>query len=162
MSKVKPIPEGYHSITPYLVIKGADRAIEYYKKAFGATEIMRMEGPDGKVGHAELKIGDSIFMLGEEMPQTGYRAPQGGSPVGLMLYVNDVDHVFKQAVAAGGRVDKEIKDQFWGDRNGSVYDPFGHLWTVATHIEDVSEDEMKRRMAKFMAEMQQGRKENVA
>ncbi|HEV2116185.1 MAG TPA: VOC family protein [Terriglobales bacterium] len=162
MSKVKPIPEGYHSITPYLVIKGADRAIEYYKKAFGATEIMRMEGPDGKVGHAELKIGDSIFMLGEEMPQTGYRAPQGGSPVGLMLYVNDVDHVFKQAVAAGGRVDKEIKDQFWGDRNGSVYDPFGHLWTVATHIEDVSEDEMKRRMAKFMAEMQQGRKEKIA
>lgn len=162
MPKAKPIPDGYHSITPYLVIKGADRAIEYYKKAFGATEIMRMEAPDGKVGHAELKIGDSIFMLGEEMPQTGYRAPQGGSPVGLMLYVNDVDHVFKQAVAAGGRVDKEIKDQFWGDRNGSVYDPFGHLWTVATHIEDVSEDEMKRRMAKFMAEMKQAPKENVA
>lgn len=162
MAKVKPIPDGFHSITPYLVIKGADRAIEYYKKAFGATEIMRMEAPDGKVGHAELKIGDSIFMLGEEMPQTGYRAPQGASPVGLMLYVNDVDHVFKQAVAAGGRVDKEIKDQFWGDRNGSVYDPFGHLWTVATHIEDVSEDEMKRRMAKFMAEMKQAPKENVA
>ena len=162
MAKVKPIPDGFQSITPYLVIKGADRAIEYYKKAFGATEIMRMEAPDGKVGHAELKIGDSIFMLGEEMPQTGYRAPQGGSPVGLMLYVNDVDHVFKQAVAAGGRVDKEIKDQFWGDRNGSVYDPFGHLWTIATHVEDVSEDEMKRRMAKFMAEMKQAPKENVA
>jgi PhnB protein len=162
MAKVKPIPDGFHSITPYLVIKGADRAIEYYKKAFGATEILRMEGPDGKVGHAELKIGDSIFMLGEEMPQTGYRSPQGGSPVGLMLYVNDVDHVFKQAVSAGGRVDKEIKDQFYGDRNGSLYDPFGHLWTIATHIEDVSEDDMKRRMAKFIAEMKQTPKEKIA
>ena len=101
-------------------------------------------------------------MLGEEMPQTGYRAPQGGSPVGLMLYVNDVDHAFKQAVAAGGRVDKEVKNQFWGDRNGRVYDPFGHLWTIATHIEDVSEDEMKRRMAKFVAAMKQGPKEKIA
>ena len=152
MAKVKTRPDGYHSITPYLVMKGAAKAIDYYKKAFGASEIMRMAGPDGKVGHAELKIGDSIFMMGEEMPQMGYRAPQGGSPVGLMLYVDDVDGVFKQAIAAGGRVDKEVKDQFYGDRNGSLVDPFGHLWTIATHIEDVSEEEMKRRMEKYMAE----------
>ncbi len=152
MPKVKPIPEGYHSITPYLVIKGAAKAIDYYKKAFGATEIMRMAAPDGTVGHAELKIGDSIFMMGEEMPQMGYRAPQGSTPVGLMLYVPEVDRVFKQAIAAGGRADKEVKDQFYGDRSGTLYDPFGHMWTIATHMEDVSPEEMKRRMAKYMAE----------
>jgi PhnB protein len=152
MPKAKPIPEGYHSITPYLIIKGASKAIDYYKKAFDATEIMRMAAPDGTVGHAELKIGDSIFMMGEEMPQMGYRAPQGSSPVGLMVYVEHVDRVFQQAIAAGGRVDKEVKDQFYGDRSGTLYDPFGHMWTIATHVEDVSEEEMKRRMAKYMAE----------
>ncbi|HKU21920.1 MAG TPA: VOC family protein [Terriglobales bacterium] len=151
MAKVKPIPDGYHSITPYLIIKGAAKAIDYYKKAFGATEIMRMAGPDGTVGHAELKIGDSIFMMGDEMPEMGYRAPQGSAPVGLMLYVDDVDRVFKQAIAAGGRVDKEVQDQFYGDRSGTFYDPFGHMWTVATHKEDVSPEEMKKRMAKYMA-----------
>ena len=151
MAKVKPIPDGYHSITPYLIIKGAAKAIDYYKKAFGATEIMRMAGPDGTVGHAELKIGDSIFMMGDEMPEMGYRAPQGSAPVGLMLYVDDVDRVFKQAIAAGGRVDKEVQDQFYGDRSGTLYDPFGHMWTVATHKEDVSPEEMKKRMAKYMA-----------
>ena len=152
MAKVKPIPDGYHSITPYLIIKGAAKAIDYYKKAFGATEIMRMAGPDGTVGHAELKIGDSIFMMGDEMPEMGYHAPQGSAPIGLMLYVDDVDRVFKQAVAAGGRVDKELQDQFYGDRSGTLYDPFGHMWTVATHKEDVSPEEMKKRMAKYMAE----------
>ena len=152
MAKVKPIPEGYHSMTPYLIIKGAAKAIDYYKKAFGATEIMRMAAPDGTVGHAELKIGDSIFMMGEEMPQMGYRSPQGSSPVGLMVYVDDVDRVFQQAIAAGGRVAKDVKDQFYGDRSGTLYDPFGHMWTIATHVEDVSEEEMKRRMAKYMAE----------
>lgn len=151
MAKAKPIPEGYHSITPYLIIKGAAQAIEYYKQAFGAAEILRMATPEGTVGHAELRIGDSIFMLGEEVPQRGYRAPQGSSPVGLMLYVDDVDRVFRQAVAAGGRVEKEVQDQFYGDRSGSLRDPFGHSWTVATHVEDVSEEEMKRRMAQFLA-----------
>lgn len=151
MAKAKPIPDGYHSITPYLIIKGAAQAIDYYKKAFGATEIMRMAGPDGTVGHAELKIGDSIFMMGDEMPEMGYRAPQGSVPVGLMLYVDDVDRIFKQAIAAGGRVDKEVQDQFYGDRSGTLYDPFGHMWTVATHKEDVSPEEMKKRMAKYMA-----------
>ena len=154
MAKVKPIPAGYHSITPYLVIKGAAKAIDYYKKAFGAKEIMRMATPDGSVGHAELKIGDSIVMMGEEVPQMGYRAPQASTPVGLMLYVDDVDRVFQQAIAAGGRVDKEVQNQFYGDRSGTLYDPFGHMWTVATHVEDVSEEEMKQRMAKYMAEQQ--------
>jgi PhnB protein len=162
MAKVKPIPEGYHSITPYLVIKGAARAIDYYKKAFGATEVMRMAMPDGTVAHAELKIGDSIFMLGEEMPQMGYRAPQGSTPIGLMVYVDDADGVFKQAVTAGGRVDKEVKDQFYGDRSGCMYDPFGHLWTIATHVEDVSQEEMKRRMANYVAEQQHLPKEKTA
>ena len=152
MPKAKPIPEGYHSITPYLVIKGAAKAIDYYKKAFGATEIMRMPLPDGTVAHAELKIGDSMFMMGEEMPQAGYRAPQGSTPVGLMIYVEDVDRVFKQAVAAGGRVNKELQNQFYGDRSGTLYDPFGHMWTIATHVEDVPPEEMKRRMAKYAAE----------
>jgi PhnB protein len=162
MAKAKPIPEGYHSITPYLVVKGAAKAIDYYKKAFGATEIMRMAGPDGTVGHAELKIGDSIFMMGEETPQMGYRAPQGSSPVGLMIYVDDVDRVFKQAVGAGGRVDKDVKDQFYGDRSGTLYDPFGHMWTVATHVEDVSQEEMKRRMDKYMSEQRGAPKEKTA
>lgn len=151
-AQARPIPEGYHSITPYLVVKGAAKAIDYYKKAFGAKEIMRMAAPDGTVGHAELKIGDSILMMGEEVAQMGYRAPQGSTPVGLMIYVEDVDRVFKQAIAAGGRVDKDVKDQFYGDRSGTLYDPFGHMWTVATHVEDVSEEEMKRRMASYMAE----------
>src|SRR5689334_21722221 len=152
MAKVKPIPEGYHSITPYLIIRGAAKAIDFYKKAFGATEIMRMATPDGKVGHAELKIGDSIFMMGEEMQQMGYRAPQGSTPVGLMVYVEDVDRVFKQAIAAGGRVEKDLQNQFYGDRSGTLYDPFGHMWTIATHVEDVSPEEMKRRMDNYVAE----------
>ena len=147
--KVKPIPDGYHSLTPYLTVDGAARAIEFYKEAFGATEILCMDEPGGKVGHAELKIGDSIFMLADEFPDMGRRGPQsiGGTPVIFMLYVEDVDAVVSRAVAAGGKLVKPIKDQFYGDRTGSVDDPFGHSWYIATHIEDVPPEEMERRAA---------------
>ena len=141
---VKPIPEGYHSVTPYLIIKGASAAIDFYKKAFGATELFRMPDPKGKgVAHAEIKIGDSPIMLADEQPQM-YRSPQslGGTPVSLMLYVEDVDTVFPRAVAAGAKVVKPIADQFYGDRSGALHDPFGHLWTIATHKKDVSSEEM--------------------
>jgi PhnB protein len=146
---VKPIPEGYHSVTPYLIIKGATAAIDYYKKVFGATEIMRMPTPDGQIGHAELKIGDSPIMLADEMPGRGYVSPKtlGGTPVSIMIYVNDVDSVFKNAVDTGAKVDQPIKDQFYGDRSGTIHDPFGHVWTIATHKEDVTPEEMKRRMS---------------
>jgi PhnB protein len=154
MSKVSPIPKGYHSITPYLVIKGAAQAIEYYKKAFGATEVMRMNGPDGKVGHAELQIGDSRFMLADENPSMGQgytsAATIGASPVSLYLYCPDVDNVVQRAVAAGGKILKPVQDQFYGDRSGFIQDPFGHLWGIATHVEDVSPEEMKERMKKMM------------
>ncbi len=146
---VKPIPENYHAVTPYLVVQGAAKAIDFYKKVFGAQEIMRMQGPDGKIGHAEIKIGDSIIMLADEHPEMDARAPQsfGGTPVSLLVYVTDVDNVFKQAVSAGAKELRPVKDQFYGDRSGVISDPFGHKWTVATHVEDVSADEMKRRMA---------------
>lgn len=146
---VKPIPEGYHAITPYLIIKGATAAIDYYKKVFGATEIMRFATPVGQIGHAELRIGDSVIMLADEHPDRGYVSPKslGGSPVSIMLYVKDVDSVFKKAVDTGAKVDQAIKDQFYGDRSGTIHDPFGHVWTIATHKEDVSPEEMKRRMA---------------
>jgi PhnB protein len=144
---VKTIPEGYHSVTPYLIITGAAEAIDYYKKAFGATELMRMPAPGGKIGHAEIKIGDSPIMLADEFPEMGHKSPQtlGGSPVSIMIYVEDVDTVFDQAVAAGGKVQRPVKDQFYGDRSGSLEDPFGHLWHVATHKEDLSAEEMERR-----------------
>ncbi|HYR77711.1 MAG TPA: VOC family protein [Pyrinomonadaceae bacterium] len=144
----KPIPEGYHSVTPYLIIKGATEAIDFYKKAFGATELFRMPAPEGKIGHAEIKIGDSPIMLADEFPEMGYKSPQtlGGSPVSLMIYVADVDTVFKQAIAAGGKEQRPVKDQFYGDRSGTLEDPFGHVWHVATHKEDVSPEEMERRM----------------
>jgi len=147
--KVKPIPDGYHSLTPYLIVDGAARAIEFYKEAFGATEMMRMDEPGGKVGHAELKIGDSVIMLADEFPDMGRRGPQsiGGTPVSFMLYVEDVDAVVSRAVAAGGKLVRPIKDQFYGDRTGGVDDPFGHSWYIATHIEDVSPEEMERRAA---------------
>ena len=152
MADVKPIPEGYHSLTPYLVIDGAAQALEYYKKAFGATELFRMEH-GGKIGHAEMKIGDSPFMLADEHPHEGHRGPKslGGSPVGLMIYVDDVDTVFKQALDAGGTEVKPLQDQFYGDRSGTLTDPFGHLWTVATHKEDVAPEEMERRIAAMSA-----------
>lgn len=144
---VKMIPDGYHSVTPYLIITGAAEAIDYYKKAFGATELLRMPAPGGKIGHAEIKIGDSPIMLADEFPEMGYKSPQtlGGSPVSIMIYVEDVDTVFNQAVAAGGKVQRPLKDQFYGDRTGTLEDPFGHVWHVATHKEDVSAEEMERR-----------------
>jgi PhnB protein len=145
---VKPIPEGYHSVTPYLIIRGASRAIEFYKKAFGATELMRFPGPNDTVMHAEIKIGDSPVMLADEGETSTYRSPQtfGGSPVSLMIYVEDVDKVFNQAVSTGAKATRPVEDQFYGDRLGTLVDPFGHIWTISTHKEDVSMEEMQRRM----------------
>jgi len=152
MADVKPIPEGYHSLTPYLIVDGAAQALEYYKKAFGATELMRMEH-EGKIAHAEMKIGDSPFMLSDEHPQMGYRGPKtlGGSAVALMIYVDDCDAIFKQAIAAGGIEKKALQDQFYGDRSGTLEDPFGHSWTVSTHKEDVSQEEIDKRLAAMAA-----------
>jgi PhnB protein len=149
MGKAKQIPEGYHTATPYLIIKDAAQAIEFYKKAFGATEVMRFAQPDGKIGHAEIKIGDSHIMLADEFPEMGARSPQtlGGSPVSILLYVKDVDAQAKLAVAAGAKVVRPVKDQFYGDRSGSFEDPFGHQWHIATHVEDVAPDEMHKRAA---------------
>lgn len=146
---VNYIPQGYHTATPYLIVKGAARAIDFYKQAFGATELMRFAGPGGSVGHAEIRIGDSPIMLADEMPQMGYRSPAalGGSPVSVMLYVPDVDKVVDRAVKAGAKLEKPVADQFYGDRNGTIHDPFGHVWTVSTHKEDVSPEEMQRRVA---------------
>jgi PhnB protein len=147
--KVKPIPEGYHTITPYLSIKGASDAIEFYKKAFGAKEVMRMGEPGGRIGHAELQIGDSKIMLADEHPEMDFRSPRaiGGTPVLLHLYVEDVDNVVGRAVAAGAKVVRPVQDQFYGDRSGSVADPYGHIWHVATHTEDLSPDEIRKRAA---------------
>jgi PhnB protein len=144
---VKAIPDGYHSVTPYLIISGATEAIAFYQKAFGATELMRISAPGGKIGHAEIKIGDSPIMLADEFPEMGYKSPQtlGGSPVSIMIYVDDVDTVFAQAIAAGGKEQRPVKDQFYGDRSGTLEDPFGHVWHVATHKEDVSAEEMEQR-----------------
>ena len=144
---VKPIPEGYHSVTPYLIINGAADAIEFYKKAFGATELFRFPAPDGKIGHAEIKIGDSPIMLADEFAEMGYKGPQalGGSPVSLMIYFEDVDTVFNRAVEAGASVKEAVQDKFYGDRTGTLTDPFGHVWHVSTHKEDVSMEEMEKR-----------------
>lgn len=149
MAKVNYVPEGYHSVTPYLIIRGASAAIEFYKKSFGATELFRMGQPDGKVGHAEIKIGDSPIMLADENPEMGYCGPTtlGGSPVSIMIYVDDADTIFNQAIAAGGESQKPVQDQFYGDRSGTLKDPFGHIWHVATHVEDVSPEEMTKRLA---------------
>ncbi len=145
----KAIPDGYHSVTPYLVMRDAARAIDFYKQALGATEIFRFSAPDGKIGHAEIKVGDSVIMLADEMPDMGYRGPQtlGGTAVSLMVYVEDVDQQFQRAIEAGGKVKQQVKDQFYGDRSGTLEDPFGHVWTIATHVEDVSEDELAKRAA---------------
>jgi PhnB protein len=147
-SKVKPIPEGYGAVTPYLIIDGAARAIDFYRKAFGATERMRFDAPGGKIGHAEIEIADSVVMLADEHPEMGYRGPRsvGGSPVSLMLYVEDVDQVVPRAIGAGAKVKQPLEDKFYGDRSATLEDPFGHVWTVSTHVEDVAPDEMKRRM----------------
>ncbi len=148
MSKtIKPIPEGYPTVTPYLIIKNAAKAIDFYKEIFGATESMRLETQDGKVMHAEIKIGDSPIMLCDECPDWNALSPQtiGGTPVSLMLYVEEVDTVVNRAIAAGAQPLMPVADQFWGDRCGTVADPFGHKWTIATHVEDVSPAEISTR-----------------
>ena len=144
---VKAIPEGYEGATPYLIIKGAATALEFYKKAFDATELMRMPAPGGTVGHAEIKIGKAIIMLADEFPQMNCKSPQayGGSPVSIMLYVQDVDTFVNRAVTAGAKLLRPVKDQFYGDRSGSLEDPFGHQWHIATHVEDVPPSEMAKR-----------------
>lgn len=146
---VQAIPAGYAGVTSYLIIRDASRALEFYKKAFGATELMRFPRPDGKIGHAEIKIGEGVVMLADESPAMGHKSPQtlGGTPVSLMFYVPDVDAHFAKALAAGATVVNPLKDQFYGDRSGTLTDPFGHVWTIATHTEDVSGEEMQRRMA---------------
>jgi PhnB protein len=156
-NRVNPIPKGYHSVTPYLTLNDAARALEFYKRAFGAQEVVRMDGPNGKIGHAEIKIGDSIVMLGDEMPGMVTRSPQslGGTTSGVMLYVENADTVFNQAVAAGAQVESPLADMFWGDRYGRLKDPFGHSWSIATHIEDVAPAEMPKRMKDAMAKMAQ-------
>ena len=155
-TKVKPIPEGYHTLTPMLTVQNADAAIDFYKKAFAAEERFRMPTPDGKgVAHAELKIGDSVFMLGDEMPEQGCRSPVsvGGTPVSFYVYVEDVDAAFKTAVDAGAKVKMPVEDMFWGDRIGEVIDPSGHVWTLATHVEDLSEEEIRKRGQEFFSKM---------
>jgi PhnB protein len=151
MSKVPYIPKGYNTVTPYLVIKGAAKAIDYYKNVFGATVVVRMDTPDGRVGHAELKIGDSIIMLADENPQMGSVSATtiGNSPVSLYVYLPDVDRVVEKAKAEGAKIVKPVQDQFYGDRTGFLQDPFGHFWGIATHIEEVSPQEMKERMKKM-------------
>ncbi len=160
-AKVQAIPKGYHTLTPYLIIDNAREAIEFYKKAFGAKEIFVME-KDGKIGHAEMKFGDSMVMLADEYPQMNARGPKsiGGSPVSMHLYMKDVDQVIKQAVAAGATLTHPVSDKFYGDRSGGVIDPFGHSWHVSTHIEDVPPKELKRRAEEFCAA--QGQKEETA
>jgi PhnB protein len=147
MSTVNAIPDGFHSVTPYLSVKDGNAAIRYYQQVFGAKEIGRITMPDGSVGHAELQIGDSKLMLAEEMPAWGNKSPTtlGGSAVGIALYVNDVDAVFQRALDAGAAVVEPVKDQFYGDRAGTLTDPFGHKWHILTHIEDVSFPEMQKR-----------------
>ena len=153
--KVKPIPAGYHAVTPYLSIRAAAQAIEFYKKAFGAAEVMRMPGPDGKLGHAEIRIGDSRVMLSDEYPEMAFMGPQtrGGSTVHIHLYVKDVDATTARAVAAGAKLIRPIEDKFYGDRTGSIEDPFGHVWHLATHKEDLSMAELRRRAGKAAKEM---------
>lgn len=143
----KAIPDGYSSAMPYLIVKGCAEAIEFYKRAFGATEQFRMAEPGGAVAHAELRIGGSVIMLADEHPSRGYRGPRslGGSPVSIMLYTEDVDKVFERALEAGAKSRQAVANQFYGDRSGTLEDPFGHIWTLSTHVEDVAPDEMKRR-----------------
>ena len=154
MGSVKAIPEGYHSVTPYLYVRGAAGAIDFYKTVFGAAEVVRMAGPDGRMMHAELKIGDSIVMLADENPPRGIMSPQtiGGFSVGLHVYVENVDVVIKKGLESGAKLLHSIKNQFYGDRSGTLLDPFGHMWSVATHVEDVSPEEMRKRMTAAMSQ----------
>ncbi len=146
---VQPIPDGYHTVTPYLIVKDAAAALDFYQRALGAMERVRMPGPEGKIMHAEIQVGDSMIMLADEFPGMGAVSPQtiGGTAVGLCLYIKDVDARFQQAVAAGAKVERPLQNQFYGDRSGTIIDPFGHKWTLATHVEDVTPEEMQRRMA---------------
>ena len=152
---VQPVPEGYHTLTPYLAVDDAAKAIEYYARAFGAKERVRMDAPDGKIGHAELEIGDSLVMLSDPFPQASTRSPSdlGGTSASVFMYVEDVDAVVKKAVAEGATITNEVEDQFWGDRFGTITDPFGHVWAIATHVEDVPPEEMAERAKAAMAAM---------
>lgn len=152
---VRPVPEGYHTATPYLIVRDAPRALDFYQQAFGARELMRCADPSGRVGHAEFQIGDSRIMVADEFPDMGFRGPQslGGSPVGILLYVDDVDAWFDRALGAGAKTLQPVKDQFYGDRSGTLTDPFGHVWTIATHQEDVSPEEVERRFQAAQKEM---------
>lgn len=149
---VSPIPKGYHSVTPYLFVIGAETAIRFYKRAFNAKEILVLEGPDGRIAHAEIKVGDSYIMLSNEYKEMGQVSPQslGGSGVNMMIYVKNVDQVFRQAIASGASELRPVSDQFYGDRAGTILDPYGHTWTIATHKEDLSESEIKKRMKKAL------------
>jgi PhnB protein len=154
---VRPIPEGYHSITPYIVVDDASKAIEFYKDAFGADEIMQMPGPEGKIAHAEIQIGDSKIMLSDPFEQSNVRPPseRGGPTASIFMYVDDCDAVFEQAKTAGASVVSELEDMFWGDRFGTLTDPYGHVWSIATHKEDLSDEEMAERSKAAMAQMSQ-------
>jgi PhnB protein len=155
---VRPIPEGYHSVTPYLAVEDASKAIEFYKEAFGASESLRMPGPDGTIAHAELQIGDSKLMLSDPFPQSNVRPPseRGGPTASIFLYVKDVDVTFEQAQQAGAEVVSDLEDMFWGDRFGTLSDPFGHVWSIATHKEDLSPEEIAERSKEAMAQMSGG------
>lgn len=155
---VQAIPAGYHTVTPYLMVRDAARALAFYRKAFDAVEVMRFDDPKGRVAHAEIRIGDSHIMLAEESAGMGFVGPQtlGGAGVSLMLYVEDVDARFAQAIATGATEKRAVADQFYGDRNGTLTDPFGHVWTLATHREDVSLDEVRRRMQAMFADSKAG------
>ncbi|HEY7559936.1 MAG TPA: VOC family protein [Candidatus Binatia bacterium] len=157
-TKIRPIPKGYHAVTPYMSVQGAAGAIAFYKKAFGAKEVMRMPGPAGTIGHAEIQVGDSRIMLADEFPEMNFRSPRsvGGTPVNIHLYVSDVDRVVKKAVAAGAKLLRPVADQFYGDRGGSLEDPFGHVWHVATHIKDIPMKELKKRAAAVAASAEKG------
>jgi PhnB protein len=152
MAAANPIPEGYPRVTPYLAVDGASAAIDFYGKVFGATERMRMPMPGGRIGHAELEVGDSLIMLADEFPEAGNRGPKaiGGTPVTISIYVDDVDRVFDLALAEGATEIRAVEDQFYGDRSGQLEDPFGHRWSIATHVEDVTPEEMEKRAAEAM------------
>lgn len=155
MNEIEKIPKEYHSITPVLIVKNGDEAIEFYKNGFGVEERCCMKGPDGRVAHAELKLGDSVFMLSDEYPEMKCHSPKtiGGSPVSMYVYVDDVDSIFNKAISAGAKILDPVKDQFWGDRHGRLEDPFGHLWSIATHKKDISDEEMKRAAEAAFSEM---------
>lgn len=155
MNEIEKIPKEYHSITPVLIVKNGDEAIEFYKNGFGVEERCCMKGPDGRVAHAELKLGDSVFMLSDEYPEMKCHSPEtiGGSPVSMYVYVDDVDSIFNKAISAGAKILDPVKDQFWGDRHGRLEDPFGHLWSIATHKKDISDEEMKKAAEAAFSEM---------